>query len=782
MSGEEANGKPVGAPPTSPTGRILPADSYTSTDPSKPVKLRITKEGLASLDPLSVPDLMNRTVRDHPDHPAMVYQDSQKKWQTVTYREYRERVYHMAKVFVKLGLEPHHTVAVLAFNSPEWFVSELAAIHAGGIITGVYTTNSAESVQHVLESSRAQIVVVDDAKQMEKVHSIRANLPLLKAVIQTMPPYAPYVKRDDGYYRSMRQYAEHPEIAAGNDQRPDQQTGANNGVEKNKLRRNRRASREPREPYFRCVNTAEFDHVQWHVVSPHHHHHRHHHHHHHHHHQHEPEPITSASLSTSSRPKEQQMKLPTWSELVEMNVDDVEEEFNNRLANIAINQCCCLVYTSGTVGNPKGVMLSHDSLTWDSYSIGKRLYQIRYAEEVLVSFLPLSHVAAQMVDIFLTLQFACTVYFADKDAMKGTLLNTLQEAKPTRMLAVPRVYEKIQEKMLSVGAQSTALRKMVAGWAKSVTLQHHLNAMEGKPTNSWQYRLVRNYLLSKVKDALGFSRCLTLATAAAPMDRETKKYFMSLDLPINEAFGMSESSGAHSLTAPDSYNFDTIGKALAGCETKIDKPDERGHGEICMRGRHILMGYIGEEAKTQDAVDEDGWLHSGDVGYIDEAGFIYITGRIKELIITAGGENIPPVHVENLVKNELPFVSNAFLVGDKRKFLTMLITLKTQMNLDTGAPKDELTPDTITALKEFGAEYSKLSEIHAAGPCPKVLKAIQEGIDRANLKAISNAQKIQKFALLKEDFSVPGGELGPTLKVKRNIVAEKNKEIIEKFY
>uniref|UniRef100_A0A2M4A0Z1 long-chain-fatty-acid--CoA ligase n=1 Tax=Anopheles triannulatus TaxID=58253 RepID=A0A2M4A0Z1_9DIPT len=674
MSGEEANGKPVGAPASTPgpTGRILPADSYTSTDPAVPVKLRIAKEGLASLDPLSVPDLMNRTVRDHPDHPAMVYQDSQKKWQTVTYREYRDRVHHMAKVFIKLGLEPHHTVAVLAFNSPEWFVAELSAIHAGGIIAGVYTTNSPESVQHVLESSRAQIVVVDDAKQMEKVRSIRQNLPLLKTVIQTLPPYAPYVKREDGYYR--------------------------------------------------------------------------------------------------------------WSELVEMNVDDVEEEFNNRLANIAINQCCCLVYTSGTVGNPKGVMLSHDSLTWDSYSIGKRLHQIRYAEEVLVSFLPLSHIAAQMVDIFLTQQFAATVYFADKDAMKGTLLNTLQEAKPTRMLAVPRVYEKIQEKMLSVGAQSTALRKMVAGWAKSVTLQHHLNAMEGKPTNSWQYRLVRNYLLSKVKDALGFSRCLTLATAAAPMDRETKKYFMSLDLPINEAFGMSESSGAHSLTAPDSYNFDTIGKPLSGCETKIDKPDERGHGEICMRGRHILMGYIGEEAKTRDAVDEDGWLHSGDVGYIDEAGFIYITGRIKELIITAGGENIPPVHVENLVKNELPFVSNAFLVGDKRKFLTMLITLKTQMNLDTGAPKDELTPETIAALKEFGAEYSKLSEIHAAGPCPKVLKAIQEGIDRANLKAISNAQKIQKFALLKEDFSVPGGELGPTLKVKRNVVVEKNKEIIEKFY
>lgn len=670
MSGEE-NGKPPSAS-TGPKGRILPADSYVSTDPAVPVKLRIAKEGLAALDPLSVPDLMDRTVRDHPDHPAMVFRNAQKHWQTVTYREYRERVHHMAKVFIKLGLEPLHTVAVLAFNSPEWFVSELSAIHAGGIITGVYTTNSAESTQHVLESSRAQIVVVDDAKQMEKILSIRSNLPNLKAVIQTMPPYAPYVKREDGFYR--------------------------------------------------------------------------------------------------------------WSELEEMNVDDVEEEYKNRLANIAINQCCCLVYTSGTVGNPKGVMLSHDSLTWDSYSIGKRLHQIRYAEEVLVSFLPLSHVAAQMVDIFLTLQFACTVYFADKDAMKGTLLNTLQEAKPTRMLAVPRVYEKIQEKMLAVGAQSGAAKKLVAGWAKSVTLQHHLNAMEGKPTNSWQYRLVKNFILSKVKDALGLSRCLTLATAAAPMDRETKKYFMSLDMPINEAFGMSESSGAHSLTAPDSYNFDTIGKPLGGCETKIDKPDERGHGEICMRGRHILMGYIGEEAKTREALDDEGWLHSGDVGYVDEAGFIYITGRIKELIITAGGENIPPVHVENLVKNELPFVSNAFLVGDKRKFLTMLITLKTQMNLDTGAPKDELTPETIAALKEFGVEYSKLSEIHAAGPCPKVLKAIQDGIDRANKKAISNAQKIQKFALLTADFSVPGGELGPTLKVKRNVVVANNTDIIEKFY
>ncbi|XP_055614440.1 very long-chain-fatty-acid--CoA ligase bubblegum-like, partial [Uranotaenia lowii] len=186
---------------TSRRGRVLPADSYTTTDPTQPVKLRIAKEGVASLDPLSVPELVDRTVRDYPDHPAMMFKNAQKMWQTITYREYRDRVHKMAKAFIKLGLEPHHTVSVLAFNSPEWFISELAAIHAGGIITGVYTTNSAESTQHVLENSRSNIVVVDDAKQMEKIYSIKSKLPLVKAVIQTNGPYAPYVRKEDGYYR-----------------------------------------------------------------------------------------------------------------------------------------------------------------------------------------------------------------------------------------------------------------------------------------------------------------------------------------------------------------------------------------------------------------------------------------------------------------------------------------------------------------------------------------------------------------------------------------------------
>lgn len=434
----------------------------------------------------------------------------------------------MAKVFIKLGLEPRHTVSVLAFNSVEWFVSDLAAIHAGGIIAGVYTTNSPESVFHILESSRTNIVVVDDSKQMDKIKQIRHKLPNLKAAIQTQPPYAPYVKREDGYYR--------------------------------------------------------------------------------------------------------------WAELEEMDVGDVTDEFEKRLNKVVVNECCCLVYTSGTVGNPKGVMLTHDNLTWDSYTIAMRLPCFVPGNETIVSFLPLSHVAAQMVDIIMTLTFGVTVYFADKDALKGTLVNTLQEARPTRLLGVPRVYEKIMEKMVQLGGNAPAVVRMLAQWAKGATLQHHLDLQAGQPANSWQYKVAKNLILNKIKAKLGLARCLTLVSAAAPISVDVKKFFMSLDLPLMEAFGMSETSGAHTLTAPEPPNFETIGRPLDGCETKIVQPDEKGHGEILMRGRHIFMGYINEDDKTKEALDEEGWMHSGDVGCIDENGFLYITGRIKELLITAGGE------------------------------------------------------------------------------------------------------------------------------------------------
>lgn len=252
-------------------------------------------------------------------------------------------------------------------------------------------------------------------------------------------------------------------------------------------------------------------------------------------------------------------------------------------------------------------------------------------------------------------------------------------------------------------------------------------------------------------------------------------------MPILEVYGMSETTGGHSLTTLAAPTFETSGRSMPGIKTKVLNPDENGHGEISIQGRHVFMGYLNEMEKTTEAIDDEGWLRTGDVGYVDKDGYIFITGRIKELIITAGGENIPPVPIENLVKNECLAISNAFLVGDKRKFLTMLVTIKTEMDSE-GAPRDELTTEAIKWLEEMDLKYKNLSDVLAAGPDSKVVEAIQDAINRANKSSVSNAQKVQKFAILSHDFSIPTGELGPTMKVKRNYVSDKYCDIIEKFY
>nr|XP_023012248.1 very long-chain-fatty-acid--CoA ligase bubblegum [Leptinotarsa decemlineata] len=465
-------------------------------------------------------------------------------------------------------------------------------------------------------------------------------------------------------------------------------------------------------------------------------------------------------------------------EIGEQQTDDLLED---ALKHIGINQCCTLVYTSGTVGNPKGVMLSHDNFTWDALAILERLRIQKGTNETLVSYLPLSHVAAQTVDIYIAILAAGAIYFADKDALKGSLVDTLKEVQPTKFLGVPRVYEKIYEKMMQVAGQNGYLKRAIASWAKGQALQHHLDAMDGIKSNSYGYRLATSLIFSKIKEALGFRRCTFYATAAAPLANDIKKYFCSIDIPIMDCFGMSEASGAHTICIEGATNLDTIGMPLPGVKTKLFN-EENGQGEICMYGRHVFMGYLNELEKTAETLDSDGWLHTGDLGRIDEKGFVYITGRLKELLVTAGGENIPPVPIEQQVKAELPQISNAFLVGDKRKFLSVLLTLKTEVDPDTGAPNDKLLWSVRQWLSSLGCPAETVKEVLAGGPDKKLLDALNEGIERVNRQATSNAQRIRKLAVLPADFSIPTGELGPTMKVKRRIVEQKYSDIIEKIY
>ncbi|XP_072243592.1 long-chain-fatty-acid--CoA ligase ACSBG2-like [Leuresthes tenuis] len=662
LSAEEPKPVPLKAPNLATT--LAPAEQLWSTSRDQAVRLRMEGSGPGSETPVTIHQMFLETVEKCGDLPALAYKKDGNTV-TLTWRQYYEQCRAAAKSFLKLGLERFHGVGILGFNSPEWFISDIGCILAGGLAAGIYTTNSPEACEYVAANCEANILVVENQKQLEKILQIKDHLPHLKAIVQ--------------YKGELQQKA----------------------------------------PF-----------------------------------------------------------LYSWEEFMKLGEDVPNEQLNAMIDSLRANECCTLIYTSGTTGNPKGVMLSHDNMTWTAHTASSMI-NANYGVEVIVSYLPLSHVAAQMVDIWVCMSFGGITYFAEPDALKGTLVNTLKEARPTLFLGVPRVWEKMQESMKAVGAKASPLRKRVADWAKSIGLQYSYSAMTGENAVPWGFMLANNLVFKKVRAALGLDRCRLCCTGAAPITKETLDYFLSLNIPVMELYGMSESSGPHTVSI-DEFRITSCGKEMPGCKTKLENPDGEGNGEICLWGRNIFMGYLNMPDKTTEALDEQGWLHSGDLGRHDEQDFLYITGRIKELIITAGGENIPPVPIEDAVKNELPFISNAMLIGDKRKFLTMLLTLKCVMD-DNGDPTDELSPEALDFCRQHAVMRTKVSEI-IANKEPAIYKAIQEGIERVNSKSKSNAQRVGKWNILEQDFSVSGGELGPTLKLRRPIVVKMYQDKINEMY
>jgi len=272
-------------------------------------------------------------------------------------------------------------------------------------------------------------------------------------------------------------------------------------------------------------------------------------------------------------------------------------------------------------------------------------------------------------------------------------------------------------------------------------------------------------------------------TAAAPMPREVAEYFASLDIDLLDIYGMSECTGATTASTAATHQFGSVGPPIGPAEVRIDEVagrDKPGEGEICYRGRHIMMGYMKDEAKTAEAIDKDGWLHSGDVGMLDQDSMLHITGRLKELIITAGGENIAPVPIEDKLKELCPAISNIMMVGDKRKYNVVILTLKTVIDPDTGASTGRLSGEAASVSTTKTDAEAILESTTRGGAWQTYL---QRGIDTYNKSfAVSNAQRIQKFGVIAGDFSERGGELTATLKLKRSVAAEIHAEAIGKLY
>ncbi|XP_072166675.1 long-chain-fatty-acid--CoA ligase ACSBG2-like isoform X1 [Diadema setosum] len=654
-------------------GELADADSVWTVEGSGAVTLRKTEEEY-NHQPNTVHGLFHKIQSDYPDSIAMAIK-RKGVWEKWTYRDYWNQSRAAAKSFLKLGLERFHGVGIIGFNSPEWFLANMGAMFAGGFGVGIYTTNSPEACQYVAGNCKANVIVVENTKQLDKILKVWDQLPHLKAVVQY--------------------------------------TGT---IEK------------PMENVY------------------------------------------------------------TWSDFLQLGSYMTDDELDAIMQTQAPNHCCALIYTSGTTGNPKGVMISHDNYTWISHRCLTQV-NIPFGTHKVVSYLPLSHVAAQVFDIYFPLHLAGTTYFAQPDALKGSLVDTLKEVRPTAFLGVPRVWEKIHEKLRSVSASVTGIKKRVATWAKDIGYRGNVAMANGpiKPRRPnkvhrssvpWGWSLAEMLVFRKARVALGLDRCNYCFSAGAPLSMETLEYFLSINIQLYDIYGMSESTGPHSFCLPGRFRIGSSGMTFPGAETKISDPDKDGNGEVCYRGRHIFMGYLNMEEKTREAIDEDGWLHSGDLGYIDEDNFLFITGRIKELIITAGGENIPPVPIEDMIKKETPIISNCMLIGDKRKFLSMLITLKVTAD-EAGVPSNDLNSEALAITTAIG---SKARTVEEAKKDDLVKQEIQRGVDEYNKSATSRAQRVNKWTILDGDFSVAGGELGPTLKLKRPIVNKMYKAQIDGLY
>lgn len=412
---------------------------------------------------------------------------------------------------------------------------------------------------------------------------------------------------------------------------------------------------------------------------------------------------------------------------------------------------------------------------------------IEDGRERVVSYLPLSHSAAQVTDILNNLVARTQIYFARPDALQGTLVETLNHVKPTLFLGVPRVWEKMEERLKEIGAASPSIVQRISGWAKTKGTLGSEAKMHKKSNPSF-YWLAHFAILGRIKSALGLQEAKVLLVSAAPMKKATFEYFKSLDLPIINVYGMSECTAPETTAKPGKFKEGSVGYALDETDIKIDQRDKtegglEGEGEVCFRGRNNFIGYLKNEQSTRETLDKDGYIHSGDLGTKDEEGFVRITGRIKELIITAGGENIAPVLIEDSLKDICPIISNVMVVGDDKKYLAALITFKVDVDNSTGmnTPTKNLT----VPVKKFLEEELDIKNVNTTDEAienEKIMKYIQEKIDENNANAISRAHSIRKFKVLPTDFSMEGEELTPTLKLKRKVVIEKYNEIIAQMY
>ena len=430
-----------------------------------------------------------------------------------------------------------------------------------------------------------------------------------------------------------------------------------------------------------------------------------------------------------------------------------DADWEARWSSVTSEDICTFIYTSGTTGPPKGCVISHGN--YQAMLAMVHEANVLGDEELTYLFLPLAHSFALLIQLG-SFDLGATLAYWERDPLK--IIPNLTEVKPTYFPSVPRIFEKIYTAATGNVEKEGGLKKVIFNWAVGVGEKVRERERAGKPIGGLlrkQYEIADKQVLSKIRALFGGNLKLAV-TGAAPINPEILRFFDAAGVLVVEGWGMTETSTAATISRPEAFKFGTVGVPFKSCEIKI-----ADDGEILVKGPNVFQGYYKNEAATKETI-VDGWLHTGDIGEFDSDGYLKITGRKKDIIITAGGKNITPANLEAEIKQS-PYVSQCVVIGDRRPFLTALVTLDME------------------EVAKLASEKGWEADEAALAKNAEMREIIQEHIDQINEK-FARVEQVKKFQILPADLSQEGGELTPTLKVKRNVVADKYEAEIEALY
>ena len=444
----------------------------------------------------------------------------------------------------------------------------------------------------------------------------------------------------------------------------------------------------------------------------------------------------------------------SWDEFLQRGDAISDEQYHQRGKAIKPDDVGSIVYTSGTTGLPKGVMLTHRNLLFTCESARQCLY---FEDDFCtLFFLPLAHVFARLVSYFCMVQ-GVTVAFAESFTTVG---EDLKAIRPHFIPSVPRVYEKVYDKIINNAETAGGVKLKLFNWAVGVGMRESKLRQAGKPlpaTLKLKHALADKLVLHKIKAALG-GQLKWAVSGAAPLNKTIAEFFDACGVTILEGIGMTENTSFSNVNRLGHNKFGTVGQPGPGIEQKLAED-----GEVFFRGPNVMKGYFKDPEATAETIDSDGWLHSGDIGEIDDEGFLKITDRKKDLIVTAGGKNIAPQRIERVMRTS-HYIAQAVAYGDRKKFLVALVTLE---------------PEAITEWAgQNGLENATLEELAAD---PRVYELIRGEVESRN-RELASFETVKKFAILPRDLTIESGEMTPSMKIKRNVVVERYGDRIEALY